>query len=54
MADPQDTDPNDRDPRDEGMRRRSGNPNLSVWLILAILLLLGAIVYVVMAVFGGG
>ena len=48
-ADPPNTDPADQDPRERGMRRRTGSPEISLWLVLGGLLMLGALVYVVSA-----
>lgn len=48
-ADPQDTDPVDQDPRERGLERRSSTPELSPLLIVGAIILLGAVVYVVLA-----
>jgi hypothetical protein len=50
MADPRNTDPDDRDPREREMGRRSDGPSVSLWLVLGMILLLGAAVYVISAV----
>ena len=50
MADLKDTDPADRDPRERDLERRAGNPSVSPWLIVGVIVLLGAIVYVISAV----
>jgi hypothetical protein len=50
MADPSDTDPADRDPRESELRRRSEGPALSPWLVVGVVLLLGAAVYVISAI----
>ena len=49
MADPRDTDPADRDPRERDLDRRSGGPAVSLWLVVGVLLMLGAVVYVASA-----
>ena len=49
MADPQDTDPIDKDPRERGLERRAGSPSVSPWLVVGVIVLLGAIVYVISA-----
>ena len=46
MADPPHTDPADRDPRERGLERRSNAPAVSPWLVIGVILLLGAVVYV--------
>ncbi|QTN18151.1 hypothetical protein HZ989_09370 [Brevundimonas sp. AJA228-03] len=38
------------DPRERDLARRSGNPSVSIWLILMAIVLLGAVVYVASAV----
>ena len=48
-ADPPDTDPADRDPRDRDLERRSETPAISPWLIIGVILLIGAGVYAVSA-----
>jgi len=37
------------DPREDDLARRSGNPTVPVWLVIAGLLLLGAVVFFVSA-----
>ncbi len=49
MADPRDTDPADQTPRERDLERRSDGPAISPWLIIGVILLLGALVYVVSA-----
>ena len=49
MADPPDTDPADRDPRERGLERRSKAPAVSPWLVIGVILLLGAVIYAVSA-----
>lgn len=49
MADPPDTDPADRDPRERDLERRADNPSVSPWLVVGVIVLLGAIVYVISA-----
>lgn len=49
MADPRDTDPADRDPRERDLERRSDAPAVSPWLIIGLIVLLGAVVYVISA-----
>ena len=51
MADPRNTDPDDRDPRERDLERRSDAPAVSPWLVIGVLLLLGAGVYVISAMF---
>lgn len=48
-ADPRDTDPAEQDPRERGLERRSGNAAISPWLIVGVIVLLGAVVYVASA-----
>ena len=50
VADPPDVDPADQDPRERDLERRSGNPAVSPWVVIGLILMLGAIVYVVLAV----
>ena len=50
MADPRNTDPDDRDPRERELGRRSGQPTASPWLVIGLILMLGAVVYVISAV----
>ena len=50
MADPQNTDPQDRDPGEKRLSERSRAPAISPWLIVGLIVLLGAIVYVASAV----
>jgi hypothetical protein len=49
MADPRDTDPDDQDPRERDLERRSDAPAVSPWLIIGLIVLLGAVVYVISA-----
>ena len=49
MADPPDTDPADKDPRERGLERRSETPAVSPWLVIGVILLLGAVIYVASA-----
>lgn len=49
MADPRNTDPEDKDPRERDLGRRSDAPAVSPWLIIGVLLLLGAAAYVISA-----
>lgn len=39
------------DPRDRDLSRRSGTPAVSPWLIIGVILLLGALVYAASALF---
>ncbi len=50
-VDPPGTDPADRDPREQGLSRRSNAPAVSPWLVIGVVLLLGAFVYVASAYF---
>jgi hypothetical protein len=50
MADPRDTDPADQTPRERGLERRSDTPAVSPWLIIILILMLGAAVYVISSV----
>ncbi|MGV8929877.1 MAG: hypothetical protein ACOH1E_08990 [Brevundimonas sp.] len=50
MADPRNTDPDDRDPRERELGRRSEEPAVSPWLVIGLILMLGAVVYVISAV----
>lgn len=50
MADPRNTDPDDRDPRERDLGRRSEGPAVSPWLVIGLILLLGAAVYVISAI----
>lgn len=50
MADPLNTDPDDQDPRERDLERRSDGPAISPWLVIGLILLLGAAVYVISAV----
>ncbi len=50
MADPRDTDPDDHDPRERELGRRSEGPAVSPWLVVGVILLIGAAVYVISAV----
>lgn len=49
MADPPYTDPADKDPRERGLERRSNAPAVSPWLVIGVILLLGAVIYAVSA-----
>lgn len=49
MADPYHTDPDDQDPRERNLGRRSDGPAISPWLVIGLIALLGAVVYVIMA-----
>lgn len=49
MADPRSTDPEDRDPRERELGRRSDAPAVSPWLVIGVILLVGAAVYVISA-----
>jgi hypothetical protein len=49
MADPPGTEPEDRDPDEAELERRSDAPAVSPWLIIGLILMLGALVYVVSA-----
>lgn len=49
MADPPDTDPAEQTPRERGLERRSDAPAVSPWLVVAAVVMLGAVVYVVSA-----
>ena len=48
-ADPPGTDPADRDPRESQLSRRSNAPAVSLWLVIGVILLLGASIYVASA-----
>ena len=48
-ADPPGTDPADRDPRESQLSRRSSAPAVSLWLVIGVILLLGAGIYVASA-----
>jgi len=50
MADPRDTDPADQHPRERGLERRSAAPAVSPWMLIMLVLMLGAAVYVISAV----
>ncbi len=50
MADPRNTDPADQDPRDRGLSRRSNAPSVGPWLVVGLILVLGAAAYVLSAV----
>ena len=50
MADPSGTEPEDRDPYEEALQRRSDAPAISPWLIVGLIVMLGALVYVVSAI----
>ena len=52
-ADPRDTDPADQHPRERGLERRSGNPAVSPWVAVGLILILGALIYVISAVTAG-
>ncbi len=49
MADPPHTDPADQDPRERGLQERSGGPSISPGLVIVLVLMLGAVAYVVSA-----
>lgn len=49
-ADPRDTDPADETPRERGLERRSGMPPVSPWVLVVLVVMLGAAVYVISAV----
>ena len=49
MADPRDTDPDDRDPCERELGRRSSDPAASPWLVIGVIMLIGAAVYVISA-----
>lgn len=51
MADPRDTDPAEQDPRESGLEKRSDAPAVSPWVIIGALVMLGAAVYVISALF---
>jgi len=48
-ADPPGTDPSDETPPERDLRRRSDAPVISPWLIIGLILMAGAVVYVVSA-----
>lgn len=50
MADPRNTDPADQDPRERRLNRRSDAPSVGPWLVVGLILVLGAAVYVLSAV----
>ncbi|HZV84506.1 MAG TPA: hypothetical protein VFF48_05915 [Brevundimonas sp.] len=50
MADPRNTDPADRDPRESELGRRSGDPAISPWLVIGVILLIAVAVYVISSV----
>ena len=50
-VDPLGTDPIDQDPRERDLSRRSKAPAVSPWLVIGVVLLLGAFVYVASAYF---
>lgn len=50
-VDPPGTDPADRDPRENELSRRSNAPSVSPWLVIGVILLLGAAIYVASALF---
>ncbi len=50
-ADPPGTDPADRAPREHQLSRRSNAPSVSPWLVIGVILLLGAAIYVASALF---
>ena len=50
-VDPLGTDPVDRDPREDDLSRRSKAPAISPWLVIGVVVLLGAFVYVASAYF---
>ncbi len=43
------TDPGDRDPAERDLERRSAMPAVSPWLVIGLILMLGAVVYVISA-----
>ena len=49
MADPPDTDPHDQDPRERKLEKRADAPVLSPVVVVAVILMLGAVVYAVSA-----
>ena len=49
-ADPPGTDPDDQTPDERDLRRRSDAPAISPWLIIGLILIAGALVYVVSAI----
>ena len=51
-ADPRDTEPADQTPRESGLERRSGGPAVSPWVVIGLVLMLGALVYVISAFIG--
>ena len=52
-ADPPDTDPADRQPEERGLQRRSGSPAVSPWVVIGLILILGALAYAISAVTAG-
>lgn len=50
-ADPPGTDPADRTPRERQLSRRSNAPAVSPWLVIGVILLLGAAIYAASALF---
>jgi len=52
-VDPPDTDPADQHPREQGLRRRSGGPAVSPWVVIGLILILGALAYAISAVTAG-
>ena len=48
-ADPPGTDPDNQTPRERDLRRRSGAPAISPWLIIGLIAIAGVLVYVVSA-----
>lgn len=51
-ADPPDVDPDDRAPDERDLRDRSDMPAVSPWLVVGLILMLGALVYVISAMTG--
>jgi len=45
-----DTDTDDRDPRELELSRRSNSPAVSLWLVIGGIVMLGVLVYVILAV----
>lgn len=43
------TDPADQNPAERDLERRSSGPAVSPWLIIGLILMLGAVVYVISA-----
>jgi glutamine synthetase len=49
MTDPIGTDPADKNPAERDLERRSSGPAASPWLIIGLILMLGAVAYVISA-----